>query len=526
MNSSTTVCIPQTSDSTICVGASLFCDDVWDLSPVITQKSLSPSRKKVNFTSIHSPQLKHTVKQYIFYKLGQVKPQSAVGTMHSLSYFMRYCKREGICALDKLTAKTLISFALWMRRECGISQRTGYKASYAVEEMLRIGQIKGWLVPKEDVLLGATAAIIWGSGGDKDACRKIAPIPDEIFDKIISCAMDYKAYHTGDVLTKCGIIIQSQTGLRINEVLSMKSGCLHQLENGPAYFEVSISKTAKGDPIVHQVFANELVIHAIQELERGTAELRKESGLPDLFLMKNNGICVPKVSNWSKNRLRTFIRRCNICDANGKLYHLTSHQFRSTFVKQMVIRNIPISYVMKQFAHVSIEMTCHYLTLREEEVKRIYSRLVLSPKSKIAGLGAEKIQSATSALFRGKTEQDIDDIIDRLSASMSFNPLPGGVCLYDYRRGNCANGDGCFFYNCPNFVTEVSFLPVLQKELQLMETEMRRTKQLGYERQWQIQNSKYQCLQPLVTELEEKLHASEDEAKCERSASVYCKSEG
>lgn len=64
-----------------------------------------------------------------------------------------------------------------------------------------------------------------------------------------------------------------------------------------------------------------------------------------------------------------------------------------------------------------------------------------------------------------------------------------------------------FFYNCPNFLTEVSFLPVLKKELELMVREMERTKQLGYERQWQIQYSRYQHLLPLI----EKLEANPDE---------------
>lgn len=506
MNSSAIIQEAQASDSDILIGESRFSDDVWDLSPIIMQKSISPSRKKVKFAGIHSQQIKFTVKQYILYKLGQVKPKSAVGTMHSLRYFLRYCEKNGIYALDRVTSRTLFSFAMWMRTECGVSKRTGYMASYAVEEMLRVGQIKGWMVPQGDVLTGATAAEIWGSGKDPNSQKKVRPIPDDIFDKIISCAIDYKAYNTGDVLTKCGILIQSQTGLRISEVLSIKSGCLHQPENAPAYFEVFISKTAKGEPIAHQIFANELVIHAIQELEHSTAKLRKESGLAELFLTRNNGICVPSTLNWSKNRLKTFIRRCDIRNADGELYHLTSHQFRATFVKQLVMRNIPISYVMKQFAHVSVEMTCHYLTLQEQEVKKIFSRLILSPESRIAGLGAIKIHSATEELFRGKTEQDIEDIIDDLSASMSFNPLPGGVCLYDYRRGNCANGNGCFFYNCPNFITEVSFLPVLRKEMELMEKEMERTKQLGYERQWQIQNSRYQCLRPLVLELEAKSH--------------------
>ena len=89
---------------------------------------------------------------------------------------------------------------------------------------------------------------------------------------------------------------------------------------------------------------------------------------------------------------------------------------------------------------------------------------------------------------------------------MSFNPLPTGVCLYDFRRGNCTDGDGCFMYNCPNYITEVQFYPILKKELNLLEAEMTRLKELGYERQWQVEYVKYKYLKPLVEELEGQLH--------------------
>lgn len=166
------------------------------------------------------------------------------------------------------------------------------------------------------------------------------------------------------------------------------------------------------------------------------------------------------------------------------------------------MRKIPIAYVMKQYSHVSAEMTCYYLTLQEREIKQLYAQMLFSPDAKIAGMFADELKAKTLTMFRGKTECDIENVIDHLSESISFNPLPGGVCLYDYRRGNCSNGDGCFFYNCPNFITEVSFLPVLRKELKLMEQEMARTKRLGYERQWQIQHSRYLHLKPLVEKLE------------------------
>ena len=188
---------------------------------------------------------------------------------------------------------------------------------------------------------------------------------------------------------------------------------------------------------------------------------------------------------------------------------LASHQFRATFVRELIKRKVPIAMIMKQYSHVSIEMTAHYLTLQEEEVKEIYSDMILSPESKIAGLRAKEIKGKLDDLFHGKTEDEIDDVISGLAKTMSFNPLPTGVCLYDFRRGNCTDGDGCFFYNCPNYITEVQFYPILKDELDLLEKEMARLKELGHEREWQKQYIKYKYLKPLVESLEVQLNGKE-----------------
>lgn len=67
---------------------------------------------------------------------------------------------------------------------------------------------------------------------------------------------------------------------------------------------------------------------------------------------------------------------------------------------------------------------------------------------------------------------------------------------------NCTDGDGCFFYNCPNYITEAKFYPILKSELDLMEQEMERLKFLGREREWQKQFIKYKYLKQLVESLE------------------------
>lgn len=293
--------VPHTADSDVKVANSHFCDDEWDLAPLFSQSSISPNYKKLRFDDIRNEKLKLITKQYLYYKLGQIKARTVVAVRYRLNHFIRFCEIHNIESLRHITSRTLITFAVWLKTEHNLNPITGHFISYSVE---------------------------------------------------------------------------------------------------------------------------------------------------------------------------------------------------------VIMRKIPIAYVMKQYSHVSAEMTCYYLTLQEREIKQLYAQMLFSPDAKIAGMFADELKAKTLTMFRGKTECDIENVIDHLSESISFNPLPGGVCLYDYRRGNCSNGDGCFFYNCPNFITEVSFLPVLRKELKLMEQEMARTKRLGYERQWQIQHSRYLHLKPLVEKLE------------------------
>ncbi len=496
---------PDTDLNSIMIGNSRYSDDVWDLRPFITAKSTKESQKYIRFEYISDADMKETVKQYAYYKLGKTKPKTVRDYINtSLPQFIEYCSLNGIHSFADVTLENYLNFNLWMKDEKKVALQTGFMSCHVVEEIIRIGQIKGWDVPQFHLPKTETANQLWNTNKSMRT-NKTKPIPEDVFDKIL-----YHVVHDEkDVLTKAGIIIQSQTGLRINEVLSIQEGCVKRTADGYDYMEVTLGKTEKGEPIIHKVFINDLVKDAIAELTKHTAELRKESGLKELFIVRNHGIRALNVSKWVGQRLPHFIERHDIRDNKGELYPLTSHQFRATFVRELIKRKVPIAMIMKQYSHVSIEMTAHYLTLQEEEVKEIYSDMILSPESKIAGLRAKEIKGKLDDLFHGKTEAEIDDVISGLAKTMSFNPLPTGVCLYDFRRGNCTDGDGCFFYNCPNYITEVQFYPILKDELDLLEKEMARLKELGQEPAYQVQAVKYKYLKPLVESLEVQLNGKE-----------------
>lgn len=491
--------ITESGYSNITIGNSKFTDDIWDLSPFITAKTTKDSQKKIKFHFVENEDMKLTIKLYAYYRLGKIKPQTVFNDINGkLPVFIEYCNINNINSFNEITKEIFLNYSLWLKEEKGIS--AGYSRCKTVEEIIKIGQIKGWNVPKTNMFADFTSLDLWDW---KKALKenKTKPIPEDIFDKILQCALKET-----NILTKAGIIIQSQTGLRINEVLSIRQGCVHTTNDGYDYMEVTLGKTEKGEPIIHKVFINELVKNTVAELEEYTKDLREESELKELFIIRSYGIRVLNVGKWTAKRLPNFIKRWDIRDSKGNLYPLKSHQFRATFVRELIKQKVPIAHIMKQFAHVSIEMTSHYLTLKEEEVKEIYSDMILGKDSKIAGLRAKEIKFKLDEQFRGKTEQEIDDIVSNLSKSMSFNPLPTGVCLYDFRRGNCSDGDGCFFYNCPNYVTEVKFYPILKQELDLMEKEMARYKELGQQRSWERQYVKYKYLKPLVDSLEEQMN--------------------
>lgn len=487
----------------IIVGTSRFTDDIWDLTAYIEQRSLKNIAKKIRFSYIKNHLIKGVIKQYAYYKLGKVKAQTVVSYINNvLPFFIQYCDIQQTESLEEINFQMLSDCVAWLKDEKGFSKSTCYQVVTVVAEIVRVGCAKGWRVPAGSFFSKIKLNEFLATRDPHSEVKKTPPIPADIFDKVLFSAL----HKEKDVLTKSGIIIQSQTGLRISEVLGIKKGCLSTTTEGHNFLEVHISKTVKGEPALHKVYANELVVRAVLELEQATEHLRDESSLQELFLIKNNGIHNLKVVSWTSRRLKNFVRRWDIRDKDGTLYPLKSHQFRATFVRDLVLKNVSLNHIMKQFSHVSMEMTMHYLMLQEHEIREIYTDMVLNPNSKIAGIRAAEIKRTLEPNFKGKTVSETETFISELAETMSFNPLPNGICLYDFRRGNCTSGDGCFFYNCPNYVTEVKFYPVLKKELDLMEMELERFKRLGRERDWQRQYIKYQYLKELVNGLEVQLN--------------------
>lgn len=491
------------STTDIKIGFSNYTDDIWDLTPLFDYKGIELSKRQIDFKYIHSEEMKIVIKQYTYHLLSKLGPstvRSKIG--EHLKSFIYFCRKKFINSFLEIDSKLMNEFLIHLRDEKKVSPSTGYIYTYVIENLLSTGQIKGWKV--SNVLLSdySKQTKYWIKRLLAEQVeRKHPPIPENVFNAILNAAI----HKEKNIITRVGIIILSQTGLRISEVLGLKKGCLLSTSDGYTYMKVSTPKT-EGEETkpTHKVFVNELVIEAIRELEIVTEPLRKESGLDELFLIRSNGIKVPSKVGFNGTRLKNFIKRWDIRYQDGELYKLTTHQFRVNFVNSLIKKKVPLTFIMKHLNHVSIEMTEYYSRMKHEEIASMVMEII-KPDSKIAGFNANKIKSNLSEKFRGKTEPEINQFIETLSKSMYINPLPTGICLQDSRRGECDNGDGCIFINCPNYITTSEYYPIHKRELELLESEMKRYKESDRLREYQRLKAKWIYLKPIVESLEEEM---------------------
>lgn len=99
-----------------------------------------------------------------------------------------------------MTLEDYLNFNLWMKNDKKVAQQTGFMSCHIVEEIIRIGQIKGWDVPTFHLPKAETANQLWNTKKSMKT-NKTKPIPEDVFDKILYHAVhDERMYLQSQVL--------------------------------------------------------------------------------------------------------------------------------------------------------------------------------------------------------------------------------------------------------------------------------------------------------------------------------------
>lgn len=350
-----------------------FASDEWLLYEYAPKRGQQVRRIALRFTNLAGVQVKQLIKQYAFWRLGRVKPVTVRQELRGyLCHWERYLAARGISDARCFTADDYGSFYFWL---CAKSVSAAYRSRIlaTVHQLLTTGQRLGWQVTAEplpqSIFSGNFGA--WQQAQNSEPETELVkrgrtqPIPRFVYEQIVRHARDNET----DEVTRCGILVQSQTGLRISEVLSLRADCLRREVDGSVWLCYQLKKTQRGEPVLHRTPANALVCEAIMRLRQATESLRQESGRVELFLVRNHGIRPVSQTNWNGGRLRNFIKRWHITDVDGSSYVLHSHQFRATYVTQQLLAGASMEQLKKNLGHVSEEMTARYAHISGQELQ-------------------------------------------------------------------------------------------------------------------------------------------------------------
>lgn len=489
------------------IGESSFTDDIWDISSFRLNKTAGVH--SANFLKFKPllpyPKILELVKRYCYIRFSQVKPVTVVQEYNSfIGKFVQFIEMKKIDTLELFTKDLFLEFNLWLKQ---LQEQNNYQATYMskIAHFLysTISTAQSFefdYAPKSSIELGVSLFDWWNVNKLNKNIRQNGPkhrnIPIEIWQTIIARAWkedDIKKEIKSGVSkglfrvnnAKFGILIQAHTGLRISEVLYLKTGCVEKDKHDKYWLTTQIEKT-ESEPVDHKILIPKSIYELILKLELLTKPLRDEledSNYLFYILQKQNrntdGIArrfkpvTLESGKWNYYNLTPFLERNEISKTfvndQREEIKISSHCFRHTYAKIAVTQsNVNPVVLQTHFKHLSIEMTMHYLSSTKEELRNSYIEGMFKSDSIFTqGSTGEEFKKKITQF---KAVQSFEEITDSLSKLYGLNPLPFGLCLYDFKRGHCPHigVKSCYSINCKDFVSNETFLDNFVNESEVL----------------------------------------------------------
>lgn len=460
-------------------GNSKFSDLEWDFNDVFDSNSQKSRRFIIDFKIFKDkPEILIVVKKFIISQLNENKFSTVKRNFDGLIRFMKFVNEEipmldSFSELDEELLREYFYYLLNAKSKTTneyLSETAIKKAAFVIKEILILGSVRKWGVPVDT---GFTQSlyekiIINNQQLKKKAKNSLEKVKNkitdqELIDEILAVAID-DLNNNKNIIVTSAIIITSQLGLRLNELLDLEVNCIKLINKTKMLVYKTKKLEEEARTVRHPV--NELVEFAINEMTKYSKDLREEAKDNKLFLIKNiytKGSPIVQVSldNFNKNYIRPWIEFHNITYKDGQPLDFTSHTFRHIFATYSLSGGASLSTISRLMNHKSIRGTEHYTHLLEEDIQERFIE-VMSKGSILAGKKAPMMESRlkNDNPFKGKTMKQVDMI----KKSMKIQELPHGLCLHHPMRNEPCEGDGVCL-GCDNYITTPRFLDVHKSRL-------------------------------------------------------------
>jgi len=256
--------------------------------------------------------------------------------------------------------------------------------------------------------------------------------------------------------------IFSATGMRMKEVLFLEADCLEPSQyEGVVQLKYKQYKTLTarrkaGVPDYHRVLILKALADEISGQIHKTKEWRKELGVPYLFVNKrpNFRASMISMSNYLLviNRL---IKKYDLRDENGRLWHFTSKQQRKTLTVTLIENGASVDELAYWLGHLSRNTASNYYA----EVR----------KMKLAELNTSFFREKFDLLLSDEQLAEYTEEERRLlymDFRLEQRRVEFGFCLKKLADGGCTSRSSLInCVNCKNLCTGPKYLPYWQSLL-------------------------------------------------------------
>ena len=463
-------------------------DDIWFLADCAEKRIKGETEKKrLNFSDIHFDWLLNSIKAYI-------------KSIYSTRSF-------GTLAAALEGAKTFSKTLYTLNPECKPHEvnnllmqdvffewsKTDWKSSTIRRRISSLRQYFEWCEESEYIVFGGTKLI-----KDINYPKQEQSIPKFIPENVMSKLNQHIDKLPLDIMRF--FLVLQEVGMRISECCSLMFDCIFPDKQGDYFIKYYQYKMKKD----HIVPISEELVNVIKEQQE--AMICEFGKAPELLFttpkLQENGANYPRAGMArSKGTLITKLNKLavdnNICDASGKPYHFSFHQFRHTVATRMINNGVPQHIIQKYLGHESPTMTSTYAHIMDETLKNEFKKF----NNTMIDINGKKFndQDIIDDLTLGTSSDYID--AQWLKKNIAMQTLPNGLCSLPVVQGGCPHANACL--TCPNFRTDRTFLPQHKEQLQRTEVVIETCQKNGWVRQLEMNERIKESLVKIITPLED-----------------------
>lgn len=329
---------------------------------------------------------------------------------------------------------------------------------------------------------------------DVDRLQRVKFIPEPILQQLDDKIMGLDRPEVLPIY-----VLLRETGWRGIDILNLRyNSCLEKIWNGKEkkynyYLCGEITKTGIANlkiPIRNTVAQ---MLEKCIETARGKSndDNNPHKYLFNVYEGKRKGMPIPKTRLLSS--IGRLIKKENILDENGEIFHFKAHSLRHTRAKEYVEQGISISIIQQILGHRSLQMTVHYATVTENTLYEQWKNTEDLNLFKIDG--DNKKQKINT--------KDDDNLVkyEYVRKNLDAVKVPFGVCFKPSKLPCKQQINQCL--TCASFCTTDENLQEYKEEIARVEEQIKISEKCG-RTLWKEKNEEYlKLLNGMVHKIQE-----------------------